>query len=481
LAHSSSDPRDFRDAKQALELVRGLKKKRPSSAPDEPARRVGAAELEEAARLAGPLPSSPIAAPSSASSPAVVDELAAELERRRSEWKKTDDAQQVRRRVAERVGRAKRAKRAEQRKRALEEIAELNREAERRSALVDPTDEIDPSTLATLSAEERRALLLDPSVAELGETSEPPRTGPAPTPTPRPSSRRRRRQLPIASRRAQRQESRKQREKRAARNAEHVDRQRAKFLKRYGSYELPKRRDNDRPIIPRELWIRSQLIVDDKRTAEFFLSECANDLLIGAIRNAARVPLADGTTRYTFADRRARVIVALGLALWELGTETKHLEFSRLTRGVNRCALLLLVRDPHGQDPFCTHCDNTHPSVAALTGIHRADGTLETGQIGWLRALEDAGAIERYQIRNPEAIRRCCQPWELGDRGYPCAWYWSLGMLHDPDCFTDAELARFELLRELAMHLFDDETPRRVSFVRSKDRDASQPELDPPP
>jgi len=384
-------------------------------------------------------------------------DLEAELASKRREWQRTDDARRVRKQLADRRLVAKTARRAEQRKRALAELAELERTQATIAGQIDPHDvtSLDPSSLTD---EERRALLFDGAESDPEPEPEPERVGPAPTPAPR--SRARRRQAQALAPRSAPPEPSKARAARARRNADHVSRHRQKFLRRHGGDDAP-------PTIPRELWIQVQLMAADKRTTEYYLSECPNLALVGAIRNGARAPLGDGTTRYTFADRRARVIAALGLAIWQLGRDTRHLEFSRLTRGVNRCALALLVRDPHGGDPHCKACGNTHPSFSALTGVHRDGGTLSNGQIGWLRALEQAGAIQRYQLRHPAAIARCCQAWELGERGYPCAWYWSLGMLHHPDEFTDAELARFAALRELALQLLDDAAPRRVSFRRA--------------
>jgi hypothetical protein len=421
-----------------------LERARPAAeVPDAAAGPIGAAELAAAAAAAG----ADDWTPAPASQPAPIDH-----EARRAEW---DRAKRDRQKLAD----ASFAAKLKKSKKRAAELDEAKAELAREFAELGPVDEAStpppPAELfrTALEAATGTVDILDPP------------SGPAPRPRPRARKQKRIAYALQNQRRTRgdRAERTRDEAERAKRNAEHVSRHRAKFLKRYGRDEAP-------PTIPRELWIKCQLIREDKRSCEYYLSLVeSNPTWVGAVRNSARVPLQDGTTRYTFYDQRARCIAAIAVAIRELGHDmpSGRGAFDRLTRGINRCALALLVRDPAGTDPLCDHCKNNHPSFSALTGMHRPDGTLENGQIGWVRALVAGGAIDvPHQFKHPVAIEKCCKQWEIGEAGYPCNWYWSLGPHFNPLDFTDAELAHYEALRELGACILEDATPRRVSYLR---------------
>jgi hypothetical protein len=240
---------------------------------------------------------------------------------------------------------------------------------------------------------------------------------------------------------------------------------RQRFLRRHGGQEAP-------PTIPREVWVQAQLIVSDGtgRMARQCLEQEKNKVWAGAARNAALAPLQDGVTRYDWTDTRARQILGVGYVLRSCARvvgDRYRKGWGLMTRGLNRCALLLAVRDPNGGDPLCKRCGHHHPSFSALSGRHRKDATLQTGQVGWLVALEEAGAIERQQFKHPEAIERCCQEWELGEAGYPCTWYRMPSAITHPKRLTVQQLLMHRALHALGCDAPDEVIMRRVSFVRA--------------
>jgi hypothetical protein len=244
----------------------------------------------------------------------------------------------------------------------------------------------------------------------------------------------------------------------------HHERFRTKWLKKHGGEEAP-------PTIPRWVWLMAQFILADAtgKIARWYLLEEKNRVFAGAVRNAALVPLPDGTTRYSWRDKRARTVLAIGMTIKACSRVTKRKgPWSLLTRGVNRCGLLLVVRDVTGGDQLCKTCGNHHPSVAALSGIHEKHATAQTGQVGWLVALEEASAIYREQFKDPDTIKKCCQPWEVGERGYPVNWYWMPGALTDPASLTVEQVTRYRALHELGCDAPDEEITRRVSYQRTR-------------
>lgn len=147
-------------------------------------------------------------------------------------------------------------------------------------------------------------------------------------------------------------------------------------------------------LIPRNIWIMARDILADPsgQAARIWLRRERNKVACGCIRFAALVPGSDGTTRYTWADLRARRICALGLALVSLARPAPRRKgiWSSVLMGVPRGYLCALLADPYES--------KRRPSKSALAGTHRVGATLETGQLGYLRALERAGLFYRQQL-----------------------------------------------------------------------------------
>ena len=225
------------------------------------------------------------------------------------------------------------------------------------------------------------------------------------------------------------------------------------------------------PDLSRKLWIACQLLVTDT-TAER-LRWAARDMRddgygesAGAAWRAATVPLGDGTHRFSprgtsEGSLRARRIFTANWALTQL-------ERGGVVRGASVCVIMRLVRDVEDGDPYCDDCGWYHPSKSAWN--HRGgDGTLETGDIGYVVALELAGAITRHQWRTPAQIARHCEPWEVGDSGYPTNEYWivgrdAVGSEADSGNLPPALIVRYAYLRDQVDDVLNDDLP----FVRSE-------------
>jgi hypothetical protein len=233
------------------------------------------------------------------------------------------------------------------------------------------------------------------------------------------------------------------------------------------------------PCIPRAVWLTvACLMVDGSgKYARGVLRRMRNLVFAGAVRDAALAPLpGDNGTRYDWTDRRARYVLAVGYAIYSMAYTTRRVGWSGLCRGLSRHALLTLVKDPFRgtREPWCDECKSRHPSYSALSGTHRADATLDTGQIGWLRALEEAGAISRQQFKAPDTIAAMCQPWEIGEKGYPINWYWVRSAL--PVGLTREELAYAQALHERGSDAPTEVLQRRESYVRALQPSSQSPD-----
>jgi len=165
----------------------------------------------------------------------------------------------------------------------------------------------------------------------------------------------------------------------------------------------------DCAIIPRSGWVQASAILADAsgRAARIHLKQMRNKVLAGAIKRAA---LCDG--RYAWSDDRARFVVALGVALAYLAKRTRRRgRWEFLVKGVPQGALLALLRDPW---------TGKRPHRSALAGVHRTGAEWLSGEVGWLRALEGAGALYCQQLPAHDA-----QPCELlGPSGYATNRIW---------------------------------------------------------
>ena len=246
------------------------------------------------------------------------------------------------------------------------------------------------------------------------------------------------------------------------------DRRRRDYLTRHGGLDAP-----PLPVPPdleREIWLGMQLIITDTsaergRWSLGCMAAAGYAELAGATWHAAVVPLGDGTHRYDprgtgAAARRARRVIALG---WGL----HRLERAGVVRGVGVCVLMRMIRDVEDGDPYCRDCGHHHPSRSAWNHCD-ADGSLETGVIGYGVALELAGAITRHQWRTPAQIAAHCEAWEIGDSGYPTNEYWIVGRdragrAADGLNVPPALVVHYAMLRDLVDAALDVELP----FVRA--------------
>jgi hypothetical protein len=209
-------------------------------------------------------------------------------------------------------------------------------------------------------------------------------------------------------------------------------------------------------LIPKDTFVASRLRMGDLSgfAIRAAFRRCRNKVAIGAIRNAALVPDEHGRARYTWADERARAVATLGLALLELSIPTARVgTWGAIVRGIPRGALCALLSTPWEPDK--------PKSVSALVGTHRPDGSLQNGNIGYLRALIEAGFCYRQQLPAAD-VKRFEKCWPSG---YPSNRYWIVG--DTPTSPLSDETKR----RLLALHAFGREAHReRLQRARKAPR-----------
>lgn len=240
------------------------------------------------------------------------------------------------------------------------------------------------------------------------------------------------------------------------RNQRRLEQDRKHYVRRFGSVEPPESED-PRIKIPRELFRTVQLLIFDTSglRARLGLQRMRHREFAASTFHAAVVPLGDGTCRQTVAGTspgalRARRIVALGVILDELATSTYNRPgVVGLTRGVGVCLLLRMIRDVSSDsEPVCPQCKHRHPSRSAFH--HRGpDDSNETGDVGYIVALEQAGALARFQHRHPAKIPARCKSWEIGTSGYPYSWYFIFGRTNHRD-LPVGDIIHFSALRDRA-------------------------------
>lgn len=202
-------------------------------------------------------------------------------------------------------------------------------------------------------------------------------------------------------------------------------------------------------LIPRAVLVMTRTIVADATggAGKMYTRRMSNRVYAGAVMTAAFVPFdglsakrmllggaAGGAFRYSWADTRARCIVALGCALHALSAPSRRQgRWNRSVRGVTRGALCALLANPFEPE--------RRPSISALVGTHRVDGTLESGQVGYLRALELAGALYAQQLPSSKVA----DFERLWPSGYASNRYWLL---------TDRPDAPHRPAQRSALHAF---------------------------
>lgn len=211
-------------------------------------------------------------------------------------------------------------------------------------------------------------------------------------------------------------------------------------------------------LIPRSVLVLCRTIMGDPSgfAVRAAFRRTRNKVAVGAIRQAALVPDAHGTARYTWADERARCVAALGLALLELSVPTARVgTWSGIVRGIPRGALCALLSSPWEPE--------RRKSVSALIGTHRADGSLQNGKVGYLRALVEAGFCYSQQLPAADV-----QPFErLWPSGYASNRYWIVGETPTAPLSDDTKRELLELhTRGLDAHRERLQRARRAFPVR---------------
>jgi hypothetical protein len=163
---------------------------------------------------------------------------------------------------------------------------------------------------------------------------------------------------------------------------------------------------HDSITFARAQWQESATMEGDPsgRAAWMYLARCKNRVAVGAIRRAA---FAGGRT---WSNPRTIHIINLGLAIVANAAATRRKgKWRNCIEGVPREAFAKLLRNPH-----TLHV----PSITALTGVHRSDGDLDNGQIGYLTALERAGLLYRQQLRRCADDPSCNLYWVASHSAY---------------------------------------------------------------
>jgi hypothetical protein len=155
-------------------------------------------------------------------------------------------------------------------------------------------------------------------------------------------------------------------------------------------------------FVPRPLWVRASCALDDKRVCQQLVHSIADRERRAAVLRAALVPVDEPARRhkYRWSDLHARRTAVLGWLLCELARNNNRPgKWSGLVMGIPQSALRKMLKDPQSGDV---------PSLGALTGRHRRGGSLQTGQVGYLRRLIEAGLIHETQ-QLPEHDAEACE------------------------------------------------------------------------
>lgn len=194
------------------------------------------------------------------------------------------------------------------------------------------------------------------------------------------------------------------REKRLRRSMRQAERDRARLAKVRARQhaEFPGHAAPELADVPHSVYVMVRDVDSDPTGAagRIWSDRCWNKVGVGMLWRAAFVPDASGRTRYTWADPRARSIYALGLALIELSRPTlRKGGWGYLVSGMQLSILCALLADPH---------EPTRRPSKSCVGLnrHRVGATLESGQVGYLRALQLAGFLYAQQLP-PTEVSAC--------------------------------------------------------------------------
>jgi len=168
--------------------------------------------------------------------------------------------------------------------------------------------------------------------------------------------------------------------------------------------------------IPRRLRPMAAAILAAPWAAKLYLRKLPNQVLAGAIAEAAFVRYENGSTRYGYESSRARKIIATGCLQYAMRSSTRRTDRwgGGMVSGITEKAFCMLLADPYNSRDHC--------SRSALAGRHRPGATYRTGQVGYLIALAETGALYRQQLPASDPSVR---PWEkCWPSGYTSNRYW---------------------------------------------------------
>jgi hypothetical protein len=175
---------------------------------------------------------------------------------------------------------------------------------------------------------------------------------------------------------------------------------------------------------------------------------------------AAVAAMGDGTYRRSLHGAKASLYARRVIAIaWLLC----RLERAGVVRGVSVCTFLRMIRDVNDGDVYCPDCGHHHPHRSRWNN-HHPDATLPHGPtVVYILALELAGAVQRHQWRTEGQIKQHCEPWEIGDSGYPTNEYYLVGRDHvghvDDRDLTPALIVEYARLRDVAADAVDETLP----------------------
>lgn len=219
--------------------------------------------------------------------------------------------------------------------------------------------------------------------------------------------------------------------------------------------------------IPREVRPMAAAILAAPWAAKLYLGKLPNRVLAGAVLRTAFVPLDDSGNRYRYGyeSSRARYVIATALITYVLRSTTRRRDRwgGGMVSGITEGAFCMLLANPYNSRQHC--------SRSALVGTHRRGGTWETGEVGYLLALVQTGALFRQQLPASDPSVR---PWEkCWPSGYTSNRYWLV--TDNTEAPRDSAMVdHLRRLRAFACSLLDGAGRRVVALARALRRAGSQ-------
>jgi hypothetical protein len=259
-----------------------------------------------------------------------------------------------------------------------------------------------------------------------------------------------------------------------------VEKEQAREKERAAFEERWRNRYGDQPIpvhrLDKDSYFAVQQIVDDHlgNMAAFALQQLSRASNVYAVRTywAAVGQLPDGTPRLDLTCLRARCVIAAAFTIWCSSGPHQRSGFCRKVRAMSLHYIARAMgHRTSAQMHYCDMCECHHVHPNTLTGRHDVTGTWQNGRVGYLEALHQTQALQKFKPTNPQHLKRLAEIGEVGPSG------WSYNQY---DLATDPpELERVsEALRQfgdqaaIARQLAAQQVPR----VRSKFQPRAKPE-----